>query len=84
MQVRILPPKTSDPDTNISGSDTNMIDKLYKVLSTTFLFYESMAFWKDVQALLTHKGYRKLKVLFKYENDKTKEFEIDSKEKIQR
>ncbi len=71
-------PKTSDADTNITGSDTNMIQKLYGVLSTAFLFYESMAFWKDVQALLVSKGYGKLRVLFKDNTDEIKEFEIDS------
>lgn len=71
-------PKTSDADTNISGSDTNVIQMLYKGLSTAFLFYESMAFWKDVQALLAQRGYGKLKVLIKDATGEEKEFGMDS------
>nr|WP_298055568.1 hypothetical protein [uncultured Lachnoanaerobaculum sp.] len=72
-------PKTSDPNTNISGEDSKVIQDLYEGLSKVFLFYESMAFWKDVQTLLNYKGYEKLKVNFKCEKGETKEFEIDSK-----
>lgn len=71
--------KSTDADTNISGSDTDMIQKLYIVLSTAFLFYESMSFWENVQVLLTQRGYGKLKLLLKDKEDKTQEFEIDSK-----
>lgn len=71
-------PKSSDADTNISGADTNMIQNLYKGLSTAFLFYESMAFWKDVQALLTQRGYGKIKVMFEDNAGETKEFGTES------
>lgn len=56
--------KETDPDTIISGKDRNTLSNVYSGLSTVFLFYETKAFWEDVQALLSKKGYGALQFLF--------------------